>query len=35
MLSKQKCLLKNGEEEGKTDPVWAVGIIGRGKDIRK
>jgi hypothetical protein len=26
---------KNGEQEGKTGPVWGVGTSGRGKDIKK
>jgi hypothetical protein len=26
---------KNGEQEGKTGPVWGIGTSGRGKDIRK
>jgi hypothetical protein len=33
MLNKQKChfLNKNGEQEGKTSPVWGVGTSGRGR----
>jgi hypothetical protein len=26
---------KNGEQEGKTGPVWEIGNSVRGKDIRK
>jgi hypothetical protein len=30
ILNKQKCLFKNGEQEGKTGLVWGIGISGRG-----
>jgi hypothetical protein len=38
ILNKQKfhfLFYKNGEQEGKTGPVWRAGNIVRGEDIRK
>jgi hypothetical protein len=36
ILNKQKCLFfKNGEQEGKTGPVWMGVISGRGEDMGK
>jgi hypothetical protein len=39
ILNIQKCLFfffyKNGEQEGKTGPVWGAGISGREEDTRK
>jgi hypothetical protein len=26
---------KNGEQEGKTGPIWGAGTSGKGEDIRK